>query len=93
MVEATSTKEKAGESRPRFERLRQIELEMQKMAEEGRLNEADEGRRTGLFCREPREPHGGRPRWAVEGQGEDGPRRSSVNEIESRFEREFGYRY
>ena len=39
MVEATSSKKE--ESRPRFERLRHIELEIQAMVEEGRLNEAN----------------------------------------------------
>jgi hypothetical protein len=39
MVEASS-KSGAAENRPRFERLRQIENEIQDMVEQGKLNEA-----------------------------------------------------
>jgi leucyl-tRNA synthetase len=44
MVEATSnnkTDKNQLENRPRFERLRQIEMEIQEMVENGRLNEAN----------------------------------------------------
>lgn len=40
MVEATSKSAGIPDNRPRFERLRQIETEIQEMTEQGKLNQA-----------------------------------------------------